>query len=269
MYHVLLATNQANVLDQLNAVTNWQDLHFRPPIIVSTAQEAIAVMESQRVDCVAYMLDKYNVQKLHRYLHSIRPSMPVFQIRRTLDEQQAIIRHARDVLDRLHADISDEVYDEDTIMGLLRDELSRDLLTGNIASESLLRGRLQLLRTDIAPDKPCVVYDFDMPQGEVYLSNQWHYGSERLENALRSNFFGRFYEDLYYGVAVLTPRHIRVVVCQSESGEGDTRDSLLSRADAHTNSAVEDIKRYLGLDLEMTGVQVLDILMALVAPEGQ
>lgn len=263
MYRVLIATNEDNVLDPLNAVTDWQAINFHPPVMVSSAEEAIRVIETQRVDCVAYMMDKYNVHRLNQYLSSVRPSLPVFQIKRKLEDQQAVLQDVRRILDRLHTDMSDAEYDENTIMDMLRDELTHDLICGDIQSEDVLRGRLQLLRSFVSPDKPCVQYDFDMPQGEVYLSSLWHYGSERLENALRNSFFGRFYEELYYGVAVLTPRHIRVVAAQRVDGETETGEGLLERADAHARQAVEDIKSYLGLDLVLTDARVLPSLASL------
>jgi len=121
-----------------------------------------------------------------------------------------------------------------------------------------------MLRAYVSVDKKCVLYDFDMPQGEVYLMNQWHYGSERLENALRNNFFGRFYDDLYYCVAVLTPRHIRVMACQRSEGEDEEAERLLQRADMHVSQAVEDIKEYLGLDLLLAETHLLDNPKALI-----
>lgn len=269
MYRVLIATNEPNVLDQLNAVTNWRTLYFFPPVVVGTADEAIGVIESQRVDCVAFLLDKHNANRLTRYLNSVRPSLPTFQVKRTLSEQQAIINEARHVLDRLHMDMSDEVCDDETIMTMLRDELAHNLLFGEIDSESLLRGRLQLVRSQIAPDKPCLVFDFDMPQGEIYLTDMWHYGSERLENTLRNNFFGRFHEELYYGVAVLNPRHIRVLVCQTEQSEPESRDDLMMRAAMHVEHVIGQIKQYLGLDMMLTSTQTLDSMIQLTVQGGE
>lgn len=263
MYRILIAIQDMAAFEQMNASIDWQSMNFRPPVFANAAEEAINIMETQRVDCIAYVLPKEDARKLNQYLTKVRPSLPIFQIKRNLESQINVLRDLLRLLDRLHSDMYDEVYDETVVLDMLRDELSHNLLAGEIHSESMLRGRLQMLRSYVSPDKKCVMYDFDMPQGEVYLMNQWHYGSERLENALRNNFFGRYYDDLYYSVAVLTPRHIRVIACQRVDGADESTDSLLMRTDMHVSQSIENIKEYLGLDLILTDTQVLDNLIVL------
>lgn len=257
MYRLLIATNEPEVLSQLNASVDWASLNFRQPTVVSDAEEAIQNMESHRVDCIAYMLNGDEARQLSNYLNTVRPSLPIFEIRRSLDAQMRILNDMRRVLDRLHDDSSDEVYDEKTIMSMLRDELMHNLLAGEISGEKELRGRLQMLRSHLSLGRPCMLYEFDLPQGEVYLNFQWHYGSERLEHALRNNFFGRYYEDLYYQVAVLTPRHIRLIVCQRDDRENEPEDSLAQRADQHVSQVLEQIREYLDLDMVQTARAVL------------
>lgn len=264
MYRILIAVQETAAFEQMNAEIDWQSFNFHAPMIVSSADEAIAMMESKRVDCIAYILSKYDAHKLDGYLRSVRPSLPVFQIKRNVESQQNVLRDLLRVLDRLHSDMSDEVYEESVVLDIIRDELTHNLLAGEIHSVSTLRGRLEMLRSYVSLEKKCVMYDFDMPQGEVYLMNQWHYGSERLENALRNNFFGRYYDNLYYCVAVLTPRHIRVLACQRIEGEDEETDKLLESTDMHVSQAVENIKEYLGLDLLLAETHVLDNMTALV-----
>lgn len=257
MYRILIAMKDAQAFAEMNGKISWQSMNYHEPVIVSTASEAIAMMDTKRVDAIAYILDKYEASALKKYL-KVRPSLPIFQIKRDYDEQITVLKDLLRYLDRLHSDMSDDVYDEDVVMDMLRDELGHNLLAGEIHDEQVLRGRLQMLRSYVSTEKKCVLYDFDMPQGEVYLMNQWHYGSERLENALRTNFFGRYYDDIYYWVAVLTPRHIRVLACQRKEGDDEADDSLLSRTDMHIEQSLDNIKEYLGLDLNPVSVQILD-----------
>ena len=267
MYRILIAIKDMNAFSALNEQIDWQSMSFREPMFVSTADEAISVMETKRVDCIAYILEKYEARKLTKYLNEVRPSLPIFQIKRNLEAQTSVLKDILRYLDRLHSDMSDEVYDENVVMDMLRDELGHNLLAGEIRSEDLLRGRLQMLRSYVSPDKKCVLYDFDMPQGEIYLMNQWHYGSERLENALRNNFFGRYYDDIYYWAAVLTPRHIRVIACQRVDGPDEEEEKLLSRTNIHIDQSIESIKEYLGLDLMLTEIKILDSLTVLTREE--
>ncbi len=270
MYQVLIAVNDPDMQSNLKSQINWQELHFRVPLIVSTADEAITIMESKRVDCVAYMLSTDEARTLSIYLNNFRPSLPLFELRQDPQEQLKSLEDVRSLLNRLHMDISDEEIDPETLLDMLRDELFHKLLVGEITDENVLRGRLPLLRSTIAPDLPCIMYDFDLPQGEIYLSSQWHYGSERLENALRVNFFGRYYEDIYYMVAVLTPRHIRLVACQRIDREIEPENQLAARADQHVSQVLESIKEYLNLDMLLTSRQILPSLYSLVTlPENE
>ena len=263
MYRLLIATNEPSMLDEANASVEWASFNFRQPMVVGTAEEAIQTMETKRVDCVAYMLDSGEARTLSNYLNSVRPSLPIFEFRRDIAFQIRILQDMRRVLDRLHEDSSDEVLDEKTIMSMLRDELTHNLLAGEVSGENELRGRLQLLRSHLSLTRPCVLYEFDMPQGEVYLNFQWHYGTERLEKALRNNFFGRYYDDLYYQVAALTPRQIRLIACQRDDRENEPEENLVQLADQHVSQVVEQIKEYLGLDLVLTHRVVLPNLVAL------
>lgn len=258
MYRILIVLKDPAAFSAMNEKIDWQSMNYHEPVIVFSAEEAISMMETKRVDCIAYILEKYEAATLKKYLNHVRPSLPVFQIKRDYDAQISTLKDLLRYLDRLHSDMADDVYDENVVMDMLRDELGHNLLAGEIRNEQVLRGRLQMLRSHVSLDKKCVMYDFDMPQGEVYLMNQWHYGSERLENALRNNFFGRYYDDLYYSVAVLTPRHIRVLGCQRKDGEDTTDDNLVSRTNMHIEQCIDDIKEYLGLDLNIVDIQVLD-----------
>lgn len=269
MYRVLFATNEPAVLEPLNQITNWQSMSFHDPMLAGDADEAIRLMESKRVDAIAYMLDADEARKLSLYLNNMRPSLPIFQIQRTLDAQKEEIINLRRLLDRLHADMSDEVYDEAAVLDILRDEVTHNLLAGDVAADAQLRGTLQMLRSFVSPDKQAILFDFDLPQGEVYLSAQWHYGSERLENALRNNFFGRYYDDIYYCVAVLTPRHIRVAACQRYDTESISENDLLQKANSHVEQVLDNIKEYLGLDMVTTECHILDKLCLLTQEHQQ
>ncbi len=263
MYRILLATNEPAVLDKLNSSVQWDQLYFKPPVIVNDANSAIQAIENGRIDCVAYLLSKYEAAHLNKYLTTVRPNLPVFEIRRSMQEQRHILDDMRRVLDRLYADTSDEVFDESVVMAMLRDELMHSLLCGELDDEKVLLGRLQMLRSHLSTDRPCIVYEYDMPQGEVYMSMRWHYGTERLENALRSNFFGRYYEDLYYIVAVMTPRHIRIVVCQRDDQEIEPLESMTERADKRIHRVLDDVSEYLGLDMVQLKRYTIENLCAL------
>lgn len=248
MYKLLLVTDRDEVIAAMRKVTDLQSLMFAPITIIQDPQEAIAYLECNAVDAVGYSIRNGDVSPLHNYLVDRRPSLPIFQTHHHDDTLMAELTRIRSFLDSLHADYSDDDYDEAAVLEYLRDELFHHLLARQIPTKEELKSRLKLVRAQIALNEPCYLVDFDLPQGEVYLADRWHYGRERLENALRTNFFGRYVDNIYYGVAVLTPRHIRLFAGQRQHCP-DTPEQVAERIKHHIEKTVRDIKEYLDLDL--------------------
>ena len=263
MYKLLLVTAQAEIQALFQERLDWNQLGFRPPMIASSAQEAIEWLNSRPVDAVGYHLSKADAIPLARFLRYGRPSLPLFQVTAEEKLQATILKETRSLLDRLHGDFSDDYYDADAMLTMQRDELIRFLLTGQLHDWDHLLRELGLIRSRLNPQGPCLMYELDMPQGEVYLSEH-HHAQQRLESALRNNFFGRYVDGIYYAVAVLTPRYIRLVCIPMQSEEPEDPKSFGERADEHVHDSILRIKEYLDLDLNITQSAWLDGLRALL-----
>ena len=248
MYKLLIATDKPEVRAVSDAI-DWKRLGFRTPIIASTPAEAVEVLSGKAIDAVAFTFVGMPVTPLRDYLHVERPSLPIFTLVEDTDKQAVILSELRHVLNRIHADYADIPYDEDTMRSAMRDELVHRLLCGEIEDFSLVERELQLIRGHISATRPCVVYEMDMPQGDVYML-QHASAIERLESALRNNFFGRYIDHIYYAVAVLTPRQIRVAAIP-EAGLDQDLDDFGKRADAHIRQSLNMIKEYLNLDINI------------------
>ncbi|NLD34899.1 MAG: hypothetical protein GX653_08325 [Clostridiales bacterium] len=257
MYKLLLVTDRDEVVEAFEHLTDLGDMMFAPVHIIRDAQQAIDYLERSAVDAVGYSFAYTDPGMLHQYLVEVRPSLPIFQPHHQQDDLRDELTRIRRFLDRMHADDSDEEYDEAAVLEYLRDELMHQLLAREIASPAELYSRLRLMRANLAQDRPAFLFDFDLPQGEVYLEGRWHYGRERLENALRSNFFGRYADNIYYGVAVLTPRHIRLIGCQRYDSPEEDVQEVSRRVQQHVQQKVADIKEYLDLDLDIEQFTVL------------
>lgn len=265
MYKLLLVTDQKDIQDLFQNEIDWMRIGFRPPMITASPQEAIEWLNSKAVDAVGYHLPKYDAIPLSRFLRYGRPSLPIFQVTSDGAKQQVVLKETRLLLDRLHSDFSDDYYDADTMMTMQRDELMHQLLAGNLHDWDYLERGLQLIRARINPAGASLVYELDMPQGEVYLSEH-HHAQQRLESALRNNFFGRYVDGIYYAVAVLSPRHIRVVCIPMHSEEAEDLQSFGERADEHVNASIQKIKEYLDLDMHVMESAWLDGLQGLLTP---
>ncbi len=253
MYKLLLVTDREDLLTLFREQINWNSLNCRTPYTASSPQEAIDLLNTKPIDAVGYRFFGRDGMALTKFLRYGRPSLPIFQVCLSCEDQLAVIRQTSSVLDRLHTDFADGYYDEESMLTLQRDELIHSLLAGEIQDWESLNREMKLVRAHVSLDEPCVLYEIDMPQGDVYLSEHRGHAQQRLESALRNNFFGRYVEGIYYAVAVLTPRHIRIVCMPMHGQKKEEPEAFGLRTDAHINESILKIKEY--LDLDMTVVQ--------------
>ena len=258
MYKLLLVTDREEVIDTFAKVQNLADMMMDPVTVIRDIPEAIAYLERNAVDAVGYSFRLTDPAPLHTYLMEVRPSMPIFQTHHHDNTLRDELVRVRAFLDRMRMDDSQEGMDEAQALQYLRDELMHQLLAREIPSPAELKSRLKLVRAqNISTDKPAFLFDFDMPQGELYLDGRWRYGRQRLESALRNNFIGRYADGIHYGVAMLSPRHIRLIACQSKGGKDENPQDCERRVRDYVDDKVSRVKQYLDLELELEQFTVL------------
>lgn len=258
MYKLLLVTDRDEVVSAFEKVPNLRELAFAPITVLREPQAAIDYLERNAADAVGYSIRYGDVTPLRQYLVEQRPSLPIFQTHHHDETLLGELQRIRKFLDTLHADHSDRPYNEGEVLDYLRDELMHQLLAHEIPGKEELKSRLKLVRAELSLDKPALLFDFDMPLGEMYLGGRWHYGRERLEQALRNHFFGRYVDNIYYGVAVLSPRHIRLLACPKHSAPSEDQGALMQRVEEQVQTAINDIKEYLDLDLNLTRYSLIE-----------
>lgn len=250
MYKLLIVTDREDIRQMFETQIDWMKLSCRTPKVVETAEEAIQLLNTSAVDAVGMHLPKAKAAELMRFLNYGRPSLPMFEVYSSLEKQMPVLKDTRQLLDRLHQDFSDDVYDEETMLSIQRDELIGNMLSGEITDWHRLESMLKLTRLRINPEGTCVLYEIDMPQGDVFSDHHYH-AQRRLERALRNNFFGRYVEGIFYAVSVLTPRHIRLVCIPMMNEAPESPESFAARADEHVQDSIARIKEYLDLDMEV------------------
>ena len=261
MYKLLLVTDREDLRTQFLDQIDWAKLNCRVPYMASSPQEAIDLLNSKAIDAVGYRFFSTDGMQLTKFLRYGRPSLPIFQVCDTAEKQTEMLAQTVSVLNRLRADYADSYYDEETMLTLQRDALIHSLLAGEMCDWDSVMREMKLIRAHVSLDKPCVLYEIDMPQGEVYLSEHSGHAQERLESALRNNFFGRYVEGIYYAVAVLTPRHIM------HGQAPETRENFGKRTDEHVNDSIQKIKEYLDLDMNVSQSAWLDSVKDLLGEE--
>ncbi len=268
MYKLLLVTDRDDIMEAFSGIQDWGRLMFDPVIILDNIAEAIAFSDRCYADAVGVAMANQDPAPLTRHLDAKHPFLPVYVPQGEPGALREELRLLREHLDRLHADFSDDDYDMDMAMERLRDDLMRRLLMREVKSRQELHSRLSLSRAHFAPEKHCFLYDFHLPEGDLYLHTRWRYGAERLETALRSNFLGRFVEDVYYGAALLDPGHLRVIACQVAGVPEEDLEQISRRVRAHINQVIQEVKAYMDLDLLIAQYTMLDSLDSLVPGDG-
>lgn len=265
MYKLLLATDRHDIQDMFSEISDWESRGFRKPRMASSAQEAIECLENHHVDAIAYRLNAQEEKLLYGSLVQSYPDLPIFRVGESVAQQQAILTDVRVLLNRIHADFSNDGYSIADMMKFTRNEFMRTLLSGGVNDGGEVISRLKLMRFPIAVDKPCVLLDMELPQGDEYLAGRWHYGSERLEVALR-NFFGTEHGSISFSVAVVSPQLIRLLACPLEDcGETEGEESLTGQVVDNVREAIERIREYLALEVRLQGVRVLKNVAALAS----
>ena len=264
MYKLLLVTDrpdiQALFLDQIN----WSRLNCRLPYTAQGPEEAIELLNTKPIDAVGYRIEKQDAFPLTKFLRYGRPSLPIFEVCDQKQRQMVALKQLIAVLDRLHSDFYDDYYDEEAMLTIQRDEIVHRLLAEEMTDWEAVKREMKLIRSHVSLDQPCILYDIDMPQGDVYLSEHRGHAQQRLESALRNNFFGRYVDGIYYAVAVLTPRHIRIVCMPMHGQEPETPEDMGRRTDAHIADSIQRIKEFLDLDMEVTRSSWMESLRSLV-----
>ena len=264
MYKLLLATDRQEVLGAFNAVTAWESMGFRVPRIVNSVNAAVKSLKEHHADAIAFSFVEQDDSMLMEHLRTFYPLLPIFTAAGTVGELLSVLHELRLLLNRTHADFSNDNFGEADMMQLCRHEFFRALLQGRIMGEEDVRRRLLLLRSKMEADKPGVLLELSMPGDSDFLKGRWHYGAERLEIALH-NFFGVELAGMRMVVSVLPDERI-FLLAGAMRGMSDT-ESMTGTVTSHAQECIEHVREYLDLDLTITNIRVLPRLAELARKE--
>ena len=262
MYKLLLATDKPEIMEAFQAVNSWESLGFRTPRMVSTPQAAIDSLKKHHADGIAFAFDEKGDETLMNHLASEYPILPIIYAGRNAGQVTDAVCELRTLLNRTHADFSNDSFGEADMLQLVRHEFFRGLIGGEVAEKTDVTRRLKLLRSRMNPDQPCVLLELSMPEGDSFLTGRWHYGSERLEVALR-NFFGVELEGMRMLVSVLPDERIFLLACPMLGEEA--ADSISGLVYQHAEDSIAYVREYLGLHLSIANVRVLPNVTVLAA----
>lgn len=262
MYKLLLATDKPEIMEAFEGVKSWELLGFRTPRMVSTAQAAIDSLKKHHADGIAFSFDEKGDETLMNHLANEYPILPIIHAGRNVGQVTDAVNELCTLLSRTHADFSNDNFGEADMLQLVRHEFFRNLIGGKVSDKAAVIRRMKLLRSRMNPEQPCVLLELTMPEGDSFLTGRWHYGSERLEVALR-NFFGVELEGMRMLVSVLPDERIFLLACPMLGEEAV--DSISGLVHHHAEESIAHVREYLGLHLSIASVRVLPNLTVLAS----
>ena len=258
MYRLLIVSENQNTRDMIAGMEGWEALGYRRPRICSSAQEAVESLERYHTDAIA-MDHSPAFDGLFAYLEQSHPNKPIFELAASPDAQKTILQELSGLLNRLRADDTNDAYDEAYRLQQQRERWIKKVMGGMVATEAEMRRQQRLYRCKEQLGVPCVLARLALPQEDSFLSVRWHYGSERLETALR-NFFGYEHDRMLMHVAVISQEEVRVL-CYPVTGEGVSENSAFD----YVQETLEQIDHYLGLRMSVLEVRRVPGLLAFAA----
>lgn len=250
MYRLLIVTERQSVRDMFGGMSGWEVMGFKQPRLRATTEEALLCMQKHHIDAIA-IDDTEAFADLDAHIEANCPTMLRFAVENTPEEQQKTIRILDRLLNQIRADHSNNQYDETSALQYTRDRQMKTLLSGVIPTQKELAARLRMLRCQEQADVPCVVARLGLDEEDPFLTERWHYGSDRLEVALR-NFFGGDQAHMLVHVAVVSQDEVRVLCYPSGSEALDA-----SKAADFIHEVTQQVENYMGLRMTVQDVKTI------------
>ena len=259
MYRLLIVTRNPQVGDMFATMDGWEAMGYKPPRVRTSVEDALACMDKHHVDAIALDEDEA-LAALKVFLDENKPSLPIFSIESNPKDQFAVLSEVYQLLTKTHADHSNDDYGEEYYFRLAREDWMKALICGMAPSREHVLAHHRLFRCVESVNAPCIYARLSVPSGDAFLSGRWHYGSERLEIALR-NFFGSEHENMTVHIAVVSPEEVRVLTCPKCDPDGDAAlgaDQVLG----FIEDTIDQIEQYLGLKMNVIDIRRLENITA-------
>jgi len=249
VYRLLIVTEKQSVRDMFEGMKGWEVKGFKQPRLRATTQEALECMQKHHIDAIA-MDCSDTFADLDAHVEEHCPTMLRFAIEETPEEQFRTIRDLDRALNQVRADRSNNQYDEMSAIEYTRQRLMKAVLCGLVPTRKELSARLHMLRCPEKGDVPCILARLGLDEEDPFLTERWHYGSDRLEIALR-NFFGGEQPHMIVHVAVVSLDEVRVLCYPRNAEDG------LSEAEVRDfiHEAAEQVENYMGLRMAVLDVR--------------
>ena len=272
MYKLLLVSDREEVLNAFAEIQNWERHGFKPPHIRHDYEGMLDSLSKHHADGIAIAVVPEEEKKIYPYLQDNYPNVPIFGAGTTPEEVLRYLTELNILLNRIHADFSNDGFREIDMLMECRHEFFRKLMTGRVDRKEDLARSMHLLRSRMDPDSTCMIMELNQPEvtAQDSLKGRWEYGTDRLEYTLRKAFGGDV-EGVHILPTVHTDGRI-LVLCCSLYGAGSrnmTRDQMTALLTKRIADGIAHLKEFFGLELHITGMRVLPSLYNLCTEAAQ
>ncbi len=271
MYKLLLVSDQEDVLNAFEQINDWERQGFKPPHIRHNYDGMLDSLAKHHADGISIAVGPEEEQKIFQYLQENYPNVPIFQAGRTREEVLRYLNELNILLNRIHADFSNDRFDELDMLQECRHDFFRKLMTEKIERKEDVSRSMKLLRSKMDPERPCMLVEIQQVYGEDKdkLEGRWHYGPDRLELALRYSFGGDV-QGIHILPTVHTDGRILVLCCSLRGVECTVSEGeMTALLTSHITTGIAHLKEFFGLELHISGIRILPSLYALCADAAE
>ncbi len=260
MYKLLLVSDREDVLAAFDQVDNWGFNGFKKPHVRHDVEGAKEGLQKHHVDGIAFALDDRQEEELIAFLREEYPTTPILEVGTTPAEVQVSLNGLLRLLNHLRADFASDTMDAGEKLILARRHLFRSLLGGRKLSRRQLWRDMQLLRSRMDPDQPCVIMRLEAADPEEKLAYLWQDNGHLMERDLYRSFGG----DLGgMHVLPLVPENGEVWVLAGTLRGQNQQEDVTKMLWEYVQDGLQHAKEYQDLHLRIGQVEVFPSLYAL------
>ena len=263
MYKLLLVSDQAEVLEAYDQIHNWEYNGFKRPHVRPDLTGARESLQKHHADAVILAVSPEEEKEIIDFLQQEYPLLPITEAGKTPSEALEYLNELKQLLNRIRADFSSDVYDERKMMLRARRNFFRTLVVRRDMTRQEVYRRMRMLRSRMDPDRPCILMELEQfSADEDRLVGKLQDTEHLLERELYQSFGG---DVNGFHVLPLVSADGKVYVLAGALKDQEQSDDMIAVLNECIKDGISHAEEYRGLHLRVTGIQVLPSLYAFCA----
>lgn len=252
MYRLLIISDSNEKIENIKKFDQWYNLGYKNPHYRFDYNSTLEGLNKHHVDAIAIELDsEEESKKIKRYLDDNYPLLPLFKVLKGNVVNKDILLKLRKYLDKFNADFSDEFESDEERHKKLNKKFYSKYLNNRLDEYDDLEELNRMLRTKLLLTKPCFIADIGIKDGENYVTNEWKYAEEQLEQAISFVINNKEEGSGNYISVLVNPNLCRIMAGVYRDNEQNCED-ILKTIESNVKEVLEEsidrLKTYLRLN---------------------